>query len=272
MYLRPADLENEPALEVQRVAANAHQAVASQRFSSQKTFEELRQLESRTEKVLPQLEMQSMHPRVLTVLLRLVVDSTSKADGTVKQYEESDILRLVKQLFKKVSTTKLFGWHPVALLCSMPGDQDHTDQLLHHQMELAKVDFYDKVRYYDPLFVAWEEIYSARVLASLGHTDEAEVIMEAVFDSFSHVSSHEELFAHADACRTWGYTKLNAGSPEHAVPSLNQALDEFRRSGNGKTENVLYTHLVFSWLYRRLNELYLCEHSLREALKLWKSD
>lgn len=262
------DLDREQAYEIQRLAANAHQAVGSQVYASHQTFADLQAVGAKAAEVLPALSMNSMHPRVLTVLLRLVVESTHGCIGNLKDQQEVDILRTIKALFKQISTTKLSGDHPVLLLCAMPNDQNQTDQLIQYQMALVKSELYDKIRSHDPRFVALERTYSARVLASLGHTVEAENLLEAAF--MDNLVDYD-LFVHADACRTLGYTKVRAGVPEEAVLWLKVALEEFQRSGNGETENVLYTYIALSWAYRRLGQLQHCELSLREALNLWRS-
>lgn len=262
------DLDQEQAFEIQRLAANAHQAVGSQVYASHQTFADLQAVGAKAAEVLPALSMNSMHPRVLTVLLRLVVESTHGCIGNLKDQQEVDILRTIKALFKQISTTKLSGDHPVLLLCAMPNDQNQTDQLIQYQMALVKSELYDKIRSHDPRFVALERTYSARVLASLGHTVEAENLLEAAF--MDNLVDYD-LFVHADACRTLGYTKVRAGVPEEAVLWLKVALEEFQRSGNGETENVLYTYIALSWAYRRLGQLQHCELSLREALNLWRS-
>lgn len=263
------DLDQEQAFEVQRLAANAHQAVASQMYASHQAFADLQNVGSRAAHILPALDMNSMHPRVLTVLLRLVVESMYGCIGDLKEQQEVDILRTVKALLKQISTTKLSSDHPVSLLCAIPNDQNQTDQLIHYQMALVKAELYDKIRAHDSRVVALERIYSARVLASLGHTTEAEDLLEAAF--MDNLADYD-LFVHADACRTLGYTKVRAGAPEQAVLWLNVALEEFQRSGNGETENVLYTHIALSWAYRRLDRLDLCELSLWNALALWRSE
>lgn len=262
------NLDKEPAFELQRMAANTHQAIASEQYDTHATFVELRRLGARAENVLPKLDRDSMHPRVLTVLLRLIVDGTSKINGTDKQKQDTGILRTVKGLFERVAKAELFGDHPVVLLSGMPERRDQTERLLHGQMELATTEFYEKIRQYDPVFVACEEIYSARVLASLGRTQEAEAQLKIVFQN---MSSHNDSFTRADALRTWGFTKFNANSPQAAIISLTQALHDFQESGYGNSENVLYIHICFSWIYRQLNDLQKCEKSLWNAVNLWES-
>lgn len=267
--LRPDDLDKEQAFEVQRIVASAHQAVASQVYASHKTFADLKAVGERATEILPKLNISSMHPRVLTVLLRLIVPRTSGCNGLVKREEEADMMGVIKALFARVSTAQLFGNHPVSLLCVLPDDQDQTDQLLRYQLCLAKSELYDKIRSCNTEFVTLEEIYSARVLASVGYTAQADTLLD---DVLRNLSGEQHLFIHAEACRTLGFSKLTAGLPDKAIPWLDVAVNEFQQSGNGRSENVLYTHICLAWAYRQMGELDSCEQSLWNALALWTSE
>ena len=158
----------EPAFELQKLAASAHMAISSQSYDCHAIWKELGALYSPACKTMPRFHennLLTMHPRALVVLLRLLVDSLSI------DLWASRTLENVKYMFWIVTSQTLQARHPIRLLCGMP--KRKTKELLFRLLELMDVRLFAKVSDHQPdgpKFVAQEQTYAARVLSSLGYT------------------------------------------------------------------------------------------------------
>ena len=153
----------------------------------------------------------------------------------------------------------------------MPSDHSHTEQLIHEQLRLTTEKFYEKIRPFAPGFVAREEIYTPRVIASFGQLDTALTLLYSVVDP-EKLSAHADQFTKADAFRTLGFTKYEAGCYEEALMWLSNAINIFYQSGNSNTENAVYTYLSLSLVFRATGDVAACERSLQAALDLWETN
>lgn len=253
---------SEPAFEIQRLAASAHQAIASQPYDTHATYVELSKLKHRAEEVFPSFWKAEMHPRVLTVLLRVLVN------GCSAQQWESETLAWVKSVFRGVAKRELTDCHPVTLLFGTSGGREQARTLLWRLISLIKADFYAKLSQTAPIFVAREEIYTARVLASLGFPEIAHVHLEEVIRNFSLLDD----FTIADTFRTIGFAKFQAGHRDEAVASLLKARELFNSIQEGGGENAMYNLLCLGWVFRNAHDLAACEYYLWEALQVWESN
>lgn len=264
-------LQPGPALEVQSLAANAKLAIAAQAYDSRAIWKELSELQHSVTKVMPALSGRVFHPRVLTALLRLLVDGVSvpgAVSGFARSAEESKTLAVVKLMFLKVARQYLGDRHPVTLLCAAPVSGTQSIELLRSLVELM-ARFYNHLNDTDPSFVAWEQIYTARVLSSLGYAPEGIVHLEAVM---ARLETHGDLCIKADAYRSMGYALWMNGSGDDAVPYLFDAYNLFKDMGYGDSENAKYTCICLASVFRQKGEIQKCEQYLSEAVAIWNSN
>lgn len=253
----------QPALELQKLAADAHMAIASHSYNPEVMWAELGSLYSPLSAIMPMFHATFLHPRVFTVLLRLLVN------GISRPMYESTTLEAVRFMFYLVSCQTLQPLHPIRLLCGMPSDEQQTTKLLWQQLALVDSRLYARIDQVDPIFVAQEKTYSARVLASLGYFGQADALLDAVQAQFD---LHGDLFTMADCYRTLGYTRYQSGSLEEAKPFLKAALWGFVTSGNHYCENIMYTHMCLGWVTQRLDELEASQKHQLDALAVWESN
>lgn len=215
----------------------------------------------------------TMHPRVLTVLLRLLVDSLSFGLCGSRTLEN------VKYMFWIVTSQTLRAAHPVRLLCGLP--KRKTTEFLFRLLELMDVRLYSRVseRLPDgPKFVAQEQTYAARVLASLGYTQWAAFKMQSVIDSLD--DHMDDAFTKADAYRTHGYiaenscTTLNTDSTisvlEESKTASATALNLFVGMGRGCSNEAMFTRISLAQVSRKLGDLAAAETYLAEAIHVWQ--
>ena len=268
----------EPAFELQKLAANAHMAISSQTYDCHHIWRELDQLYAPVCNLMPKFgenNLLAMHPRTLTVLLRLLVNSVSFEQGG------SQTLENVKYMFWIVANQTLQVAHPIRLLCGMP--KRNTTELLFRLLELMDVRLYSRISHKRPdgaLFVAQEQTYAARVLASLGFTQWADHKLQSVVED---LDTHMDAFTKADAYRTLGYVKQQACNGTNVTfsgetKSMLQAsktasasaLNLFVEIGKGCNNEAMYTRISLAQVSRRLGELPEAEAYLSEAINVWQ--
>ena len=265
----------EPCYELQRLASDAHLAIASLTYDCRQVWRELGQLQSSAAALLPRFwkPCRNMHPRVLTILLRLLVDDCTRP------LLETKTLEKVKNMFFFLAQDTLGSNHPVTLLCGTPTAK--TKDLLWRQIELVKTRFYAKAKIDDPKFVACEQICSARVLASIGYPEKAEAELVSLIES---LGCDADQYTLADAHRTLGFSQFHSAEiaeaqgnmPEarakliEAATESTLALELFTKADGGKTENVMYTHHRLACTFRKLGCLENCEEHFQAALNIWE--
>jgi len=240
----------QPAFEIQKLAAHAHMAISGQSKGSPQTWQDLVKLGKPTFNVMPKLDcdgLLTLHPRALTALLRLVVDGADIPNAM--PLWEAQTLRTVKDMFRQAAKMALPRTHPVPLLCGVQASQ--TQNLSARQFELMDVRLYARISHLPPdggVFVAQEQIYGARVLASLGYVQWAEAKLSSVI---ADLPAHSCQYTYAEAHRTLGYVRQQACSHASAKSTGNRlrdaennanlALQAFKKIGMGESNEALYT-------------------------------
>jgi hypothetical protein len=267
-----------PAFDLQKLAANAHMAISSQTYDCHHIWRELDQLRAPVCELMPRFgenNLLTMHPRALTVLLRLLVNSVSFGQWG------SQTLENVKYMFWIVANQTLRATHPIRLLCAMP--KLKSTEFLFRLLELMDVRLYSRIGSKRPdgaVFVAQEQTYAARVLASLGYTQWAEFKLQSVVED---LDTHMDAFTKADAHRTLGYVKEQAcngtngtiseeiTSTLHASKTASaSALNLFLEMGQGCSNEAMFTRISLAQVSRRLGELREAETYLSEAINVWQ--
>lgn len=265
-----------PAFELQKLVAQAHMCISSQSYDSHHIWRELKSLSNPLLAIIPSLgesHLLTMHPRSLTALSRVLVDSVSFDEGGSKTLEN------VKYMFWVMFGQLLQASHPLRLLCSVPKKQ--STELLLRLFNLMDARLFLKIKDNSSsgaVFVAQEQTYAARVLASLGYSRWAEVKLRTIIDD---LDTHNDLFTMADAYRTLGYMKeqscihvagdiASATLNESASSSAN-ALDLFKRMGMGYSNEAMFTLVSLSQTTRKLGDLESAERYLVEAVDIWKA-
>lgn len=251
-------------IEIQWLISSTHMAVNSvvQHHDVHAAWTELRAMESRVEQIMLSLCNSVMHPRVLSALFRLLVNGSSCSDLQVRT------LSVVRAMFAKVSKV-LPANHPVRMLCGLPNDIP-SGELLSHFFGLVERRLYGKTSCSAPDFVAREQIYNARVLASLGRIQEADAQLEMVLQVIENPQIKQ--LTRADCYRTAGYSKAEAGTPEAARPFCENALRIFDEIGEGQSENAMFTHLTLARCSRQEGDLENCEYHSHAAFAAWESN
>ena len=267
--------DEEPTFELQKLAANAHMAISSQRYDCHHIWKELGLLYSPVCHVMPAFgenNLLTMHPRALVVLLRLLVNSLDIG------HWGSQTLQKVRRMFWLVTIQTLTADHPLRLLCGMP--KSRATDLLFRLLELMDVRLFSRVSDRQPagaVFVAQEQTYAARVLASLGYTQWAEFKLQSVIDD---LDTHMDDFTQADAYRTLGYAREQSCAgvvSGRTIPILKQsktasasALMLFVQTGRGCSNEAMFTHISLAQVTRKLGELDEAEMHLAEAIDIWQ--
>ena len=175
-------------------------AISSQTYDSHQIWRQLGHLHAPVRDLMPKFRednLLTMHPRTLTVLLRLLVTSVSYGQWV------SQTLENVKYMFWNVANETLQAAHPVRLLCGVP--KRKATELLFRLLELMDVRLFSRIshkRADGAVFVAQEQTYVARVLASLGFTQCADHKLQSVVILCSENARN----AHIDL--VWTNTKL----------------------------------------------------------------
>ena len=99
-------------LDFQRLVAEALMAISSTSYDTRAVWEELRGMDDHVEAVISTFSV-AMHPRVLSVLLRLLVQNQQTNPI------ERGAIRLVKGMICRKSSAHLQPSHPVSLLCAL---------------------------------------------------------------------------------------------------------------------------------------------------------
>jgi hypothetical protein len=270
-----AQRNEEPTFELQKLAANAHMAISSQSYDCHHIWRELGLLYSPVRHVMPMFDennLLTMHPRALIVLLRLLVDSLSIG------HWGSQTLEQVRGMFWFVTSQTLRAAHPLRLICGMP--KRKSTELLFRLLELMDVRLFSRVSNQQPdgaVFVAQEQTYTARVLASLGYPRWAEIKLQSVVDA---LDTHMDIFTQADAYRTLGYAREQSCAgivSECTRPILQEsktastsALLLFAGMGKGCSNEAMFTHISLAQVTRNLGELEEAETHLAEAVNIWQ--
>lgn len=270
-----AQRNEEPTFELQKLAANAHMAISSQSYDCHHIWRELGLLYSPVCHVMPKFDennLLTMHPRALIVLLRLLVDSLSTG------LWGSQTLEQVRGMFWFVTSQTLRAAHPLRLLCGMP--KRKATELLFRLLELMDVRLFSRVSDQQPdgaVFVAQEQTYAARVLASLGYTQWAEIKLQSVIDD---LDTHSDVFTQADAFRTLGYAREQSCAgivSERTKPTLEEsktasasALALFVEMGKGCSNEAMFTHISLAQVSRKLGKLEEAQTHLAEAINVWQ--
>ncbi|KAK5164672.1 uncharacterized protein LTR77_009878 [Saxophila tyrrhenica] len=263
-----------PAFEIQKLAADTHLAISSQSAGSSQSFNDLRSLGESTFILMPKFNadgLLTLHPRALTALLRLVVDGTSIPNAMALW--EARTLQTVKNMFRDAAKAALPATHPIPLLCGVRAGQ--SQDLLARQFELMDVRLYARISHVDKVFVAQEQIYGSRVLASLGYVQWAETKLSAVI---ADLSSYSCQYTYAEANRTLGYVLQQAcarlrpeqvdSKLEEAEGSASLALGAFVGIGMGQSNEAVYTRICLADILRQRNNLRASERHLRDAVDI----
>lgn len=254
----------------------ALRCISSQSHDSHHIWRELKTLSNPLLAVIPSFgesNLLTMHPRSLTAILRVLVDSVSFGEGGSKTLEN------VKYMFWAMFSHILQASHPLRLLCSVPKKQ--SIELLFRLIKLMDQRLYLKIGNNHPdgaVFVAQEQTYAARVLASLGYSQWAESKLRTIIDD---LDSHNDLFTKADAYRTLGYMKEQSCvnlTGDRLFATLNEsqsssakAIDLFKKMGMGYSNEAMFTVLSLSQTNRMLGDLESAERYLVEAINIWKT-
>jgi hypothetical protein len=265
---------------VQKLAADAHMAISSQRYDAHKIWQELGDLYNPVLEVMPKLQadnLLTLHPRTLTALLRLAVDGTQIPNAM--ELWESRTLGVIKDMFFLASKLSLPSFHPVVLL--LGNTPDKSVELLFRYLELMDVRLCSKVSHEHDgtAFIAQEQIYAARVLASLGWLTWAEFKIGRVI---AGLSVHRCQYTRADCFRTLGFIQQQDCHGRHpefirnrlaeAEGNARHALLLFSRIGMNSSNEAMYTCLGLAQIAQKQNQPHEVEECLRKALKIWNAN
>jgi tetratricopeptide (TPR) repeat protein len=155
-----------------------------------------------------------------------------------------------------------------------------TNELLFRLLELMDVRFFSRVSNQQPdgaVFVAQEQTYAARVLASLGYTQWAEFKLQSVIDN---LDTNMDDFTQANAYRTLGYareqscagivSKFTRPILQESKTASASALALFVEIGKGCSNEAMFTHISLAQVTRKLGELEEAETHLAEAINVWQ--
>ncbi|KAK5720943.1 hypothetical protein LTR15_006905 [Elasticomyces elasticus] len=247
---------------LQRLVASAHMALTTQQYDAKAIWVELSTLEPRAKSIISTLQNPAMHPRVLTALLRLLVDHSSATAP------ERAALKAIRRMFYNASRA-LPSSHPVPLLCSLSLDDTSSSVLLQALCNQLNGRLYNKMCDTTPDFVAAEQVYGARVLASVGRTDIADSLLESVY---SQLGGRIALHTTADYHRTAGYSKIQNGQLRVARSHLETAMAAFEAAGRDNSEGAMFTCLSLAMLCRKENNLAGYISYLEATLEIWDTN
>jgi tetratricopeptide (TPR) repeat protein len=250
---------SQPRVDFQRLVASANLAATSQSYDTHGVWKDLRALEPRARQLMSTYANELMPPRVFPALLRLLVQGWNYSEQELKAFHA------VKCMFWIVSQT-LPKSHPLRLLCSLSISSHQAPELLNNILKQLKVRYYDRISDESPDFAASEQIYSARCLASLGRTDEADELLDSVKQDLRARIDYKTM---AEYCSTVGYSKYHAKQLEDARKHMVLALYFFKKIGKEYSESCTFVHRTLAELYHIWNNLSNWQHHAEEALACW---
>lgn len=139
-------------IDIQWLISSTHMAVNSvaKHHDVHAAWTGFRALESKVERIMMSLCHIIMHPRVLSALLRLLIDGLSVSELQVRT------ITVVRSMFAKISKF-LPENHPVRMLCSLQSESP-PDELVSHFFGIFNGRLYGKISCSAPKFVACEKI------------------------------------------------------------------------------------------------------------------
>jgi hypothetical protein len=249
------------ATELQKLVSNAHMAVMSQQYDTSAIWTELFALKARAETAIMSFQDGIMHPRVLTALLRLIVE------GDTASEIERQALAAVRMMVA-VACEALPVRHPLRLLLGMTPAKATDSDVLKGFMKQYQSRLLNRISDNAPDFAVREQIYGARVLASLGQTADADSVLQRCTDLHDRIN----LSTVADWHRTAGYSKIQAGKPTEGRPHLESALTLFETSGQQCSDNAMYNRLSLATLCRQEEDLSQAAVHMKAVLHIWEAN
>lgn len=166
-----------PAFELdsafQRLMAEALMAISSTDYDTAAIWRELRGMEQPVADIVKDWSS-GMHPRVLSVLLRVLVQNQETSPT------QRGLIRAFRRMVWKTAVEALQASHPVALLCGVELAPERTEDFLEKFSAQMGSRLHDRVSGSAPDFVAREKIYTARAFASFGFSETADGVLDSV--------------------------------------------------------------------------------------------
>lgn len=251
----------ERRIDMQRLVSRAHMAIESQSYDTKARLHELHGIEDQSRELMAGMGDAKMHPRVLTALMRLWI-SDWQSDNLKGQW-----LQAVKGMVCRTSQKLLQASHPVATLSRLVSSHHHPDEVMSAYFEQFQKRLIVHIMDEDPDFAVREQIYGARVLASVGRPGKAAELLQQT-DVRREVDNHTV----ADFYSTRGYVLLQDDHHQDAIQDLSTAIDTFESIDEAHSEGAEYAHFCLAMCYEAIGTLDQQERHLEAALSAWESN
>lgn len=251
----------ERRIDMQRLVSRAHMAIESQKYDTKARYQELQSIAYQTHDLMLATKDTKMHPRVLTSLMRFWI-----ADWQDTPWKQQ-MLGVVKDMICRTAHRVLGGSHPINVLSRLASRCGRPDEMIMAFFWQYKTKLADRVINKNPDFAVREQIYFARVLASIKRPSKAVQVLEQ-----TELRPEVTASTLADYHSTLGYAFMQNGLYPDAIQGLKVAVDKFDLINEGKSEGAEYAHFCLSTCYENLDDLPLQEYHLVAALRAWESN
>ncbi|KAK4496098.1 hypothetical protein PRZ48_012077 [Zasmidium cellare] len=202
-------------------------AIDSESYDTKARIHELHSIEDQSRELMAGMSNASMHPRVLTALMRLWI-----ADWQTTPWKRQ-MLQVVKGMVCRTSEQLLRASHPIAALSRLVSNHHDPNEVVSAFFEQFQKRWISHAIDEDADFAVREQIYGARVLASIGRPGRAAELLQQT-DVRREVTSHTL----ADFYSTRGYAYLQDKRYRDGIPDLQIAIKTFEAIGDGNSESA----------------------------------
>lgn len=248
-------------IDMQRLVSRAHMAIESESYDTKARLHELHGIADQSQELMAGMGDAKMHPRILTALMRLWI-----ADWQTTPWKVA-MLQVVKGMVCRTSQRFLQARHPVAALSRLVSSHHDPDEVMSAYFEQFKKRFISPIIDEDPDFAVREQIYGARVLASVGRPGKAAELLQQT-DVRREVNQHTV----ADFYSTRGYALVQSGHHQDAIQDLDTAISTFNSIDEAKCEGAEYAHFCLAMCYEAIGNFDLQAYHLEAALSAWESN
>lgn len=251
----------ERRIHMQRLVSRVHMAIESEAYDSHARLRELQGIESQAQSLVVPMAGGTMHPRVLTALMRVWI-----ADWPVTPWKRQ-MMNVVRAMVCRAAQQGVCFQHPLAAVSRLVSSQHQPEEIVLTFFKSFQENLIDQIIDEDPDFAVREQVYAARVLASIGRPAGSVALLSKT-RLRSDVTEHTQ----ADFHSALGYSQMKAGRYEDAIEGLQAAVDVFNCIGESSSEGAEYAHFCLSTCYDQLNNLHQLEHHLEAALRAWEAN
>lgn len=256
-----------PALELdldfQRLTAEALMAISSTSYDTKAVRQELSDMEERMAGIVGTFSV-AMHPRVLSVLLRVLVQNQQTNDV------QRGLVNAFRGMIGNKVSKSLRPSHPVSMLCALDLPPVTTEDFLVKFTTQLNSRLHERVRGCAPDFIALEKIYIARAMASFGCPKTADTVLDS-----AATLSICDTFTKAEYHRTVRFSQFQKDTPamtDAAIPNLSLAVTEYEGIDKSTSTEAMYVHYNLGSAFRRKRDFESCIHHLESALDIWKGN